>query len=83
MFNNEEFGRRLRRRRRDLDLSQEQLAKMAHMSQNIIARYESGTVTPGLDKAALLADVLGVQIDDLAGMPAPQEPAKATAGSVA
>jgi len=82
VYSNEIFGQCLRRRRRELDLSQEQLAKKAHVSQNLIVRYEKGTVTPGFDKAIALAGALEMSVGELAGLTLAQESAKATADSV-
>lgn len=82
-YSNKVFGENLRRIRRAADVTQAELAEMTGIDGSYIARLESGSNTPGFDKVCTLAAVLGCSIDELAGMPAPQDPAKATVGSVA
>ena len=60
-----DFGKRLRRIRRAADITQEQLAAATGIDAGSITRYETGAVTPGLDKAYALAEALGVTLDDL------------------
>lgn len=45
--------------------SQEQVAEKINISRQAYAKWESGSTAPGLDKAALLAEVYGVTLDDL------------------
>jgi transcriptional regulator with XRE-family HTH domain len=68
-------GRRARRRRRDLNMTQEELSKRSGLRQSTIARIESGT-TRNLETRTLiaLAEGLGVSLDALVGR-APMPPA--------
>jgi transcriptional regulator with XRE-family HTH domain len=61
-----EFGRRLRKLRADLGLSQRDLASGA-VNQSYISLLESGARVPTLDVVAHLAKVLHVPLRDLAG----------------
>lgn len=47
-------------------MTQEDIAEKVGVSRQAIAKWESGETEPSLDKCKLLADVLGVSIDDLA-----------------
>jgi transcriptional regulator with XRE-family HTH domain len=42
------FGRAIRRRRRELDLSQEELAERAELHRNYVSGIETGTRNPSL-----------------------------------
>ena len=46
--------------------TQEDLAEKVGVTRQAIAKWEAGESEPSLDKCKLLADVLGVSIDDLA-----------------
>ena len=62
----QEFGRRVRRRRMALGLIQKALADKAHMPQGHISRLEKGDyLSMNLDKLVLLADVLHTAVDYL------------------
>ena len=62
----QEFGRRVRRRRMALGLIQKALADKAHMPQGHISRLEKGDyLSMNLDKLVLLADVLHTTVDYL------------------
>ena len=55
------FGRRLRRLRRDRDLSQEALGALADLDQNYIGGIERGHPNPSLVNICRLAGALGVE----------------------
>jgi transcriptional regulator with XRE-family HTH domain len=62
------LGKRVLLRRRDLDLTQAELAEQVGMSANTIARLERGSVQDLRGNTiARLADVLGVSADYLLG----------------
>lgn len=61
------FAERLRSRRKELGLSQAQLATRIGQHQTSISRYEKVTGNPTLTRAFELAEGLGVTIDWLAG----------------
>lgn len=56
----EQFSQYLRRKRRELGLSQEDLADTAGFSTNYIAKLETGIREPGLKALKRLADALRV-----------------------
>src|SRR5260370_16414121 len=57
----------IRLRRKELGLSQAQLAKEADISLRQLARYEAGEQQPVLSAAVALADALGISLAQLAG----------------
>src|SRR5215472_15184277 len=62
----QEFGRRVRRRRMALGLIQKALAEKAQMPQGHISRLEKGEyLSMNLEKLAQLADVLHTTVDYL------------------
>lgn len=60
-----EMGRRVRRKRRELGLTQEQLAEQVGLSTSFIGFIERGEKAPSLDTMAKLADVLDMTLDYL------------------
>jgi transcriptional regulator with XRE-family HTH domain len=61
------FAENLRRRRKELGLSQEQLGTRANIQMADISRYESGSRDPRITTVARLAEALEVTIADLVG----------------
>jgi transcriptional regulator with XRE-family HTH domain len=59
------FAENLRRRRKELGLSQEQLGTRANIQMADISRYESGSRDPRITTVARLAQALEVSIADL------------------
>jgi transcriptional regulator with XRE-family HTH domain len=57
----------IRSRRRQLGLSQAELAKAAGVSVRQMARYEAGEQQPVLSAAIALAEALGISVSQLAG----------------
>jgi transcriptional regulator with XRE-family HTH domain len=57
----------IRLRRKELGLSQSELAKATGISLRQLARYEAGQQEPGLSGAIALADALGISLAQLAG----------------
>ena len=47
-------------------LTQEDIAEIAGVSRQAVAKWESGETVPDLEKCRLLANALGVSLDDLA-----------------
>jgi transcriptional regulator with XRE-family HTH domain len=56
------FGRAIRRRRRELDLSQEELAERAELHRNYVSGIETGTRNPSLKNIEKLAKALDTSI---------------------
>jgi transcriptional regulator with XRE-family HTH domain len=61
------FGKRLHDLRRKRGWSQTELAAKVETSGPIIGRYERGDMTPSIDVARKIADVMGVTLDYLTG----------------
>ena len=51
--------------RKMLNMTQEELAEKVGVSRQAVARWEAGETSPDLEKARLLAEALGVSLDDL------------------
>ncbi len=58
------FGKAIRRRRRELDLSQEELAERAGLHRNYISSIETGTRNPSLKNIEKLTQALNISISD-------------------
>ncbi|MEP0873533.1 helix-turn-helix domain-containing protein [Trichocoleus desertorum AS-A10] len=56
------FGKAVRQRRRELDMSQEQLAELAELHRTYISDVETGKVSPSLDNIEKIAKALGISI---------------------
>lgn len=48
-------------------LTQEALAEKIGVTRQAIAKWEAGETIPDLERARLIADVMGVSLDDLSG----------------
>ncbi|WP_261883516.1 helix-turn-helix domain-containing protein [Vibrio pelagius] len=59
------FGAKLRGKRKDKKVSQDQLALLADIDRSYIGRIERGEVNITLEKAYQLARVLGCDVRDL------------------
>jgi transcriptional regulator with XRE-family HTH domain len=59
------FAENLRRRRKELGLTQEELGARAEIQMADISRYESGTRDPRITTIARLAQALDVRIAEL------------------
>lgn len=68
-----DLGKRIREFRIKAGLNQEQLAEMALLNRVTIAKYETGTIEPGAQAIARIADALGITTDALFGRGDPHE----------
>ena len=59
------FGRAVRKRRRELDLSQEELAERASLHRNYISDIERGDRNPSLENIQKLAKALDIKVSAL------------------
>ena len=59
------FGRRLRKLRRNMDLTQEQLAERCGVSADFISQVERGINTPSFATIQKLAEILEVDPSEL------------------
>lgn len=61
------FGKKIALLRKDLGLSQTELAKKINTSVSVISRDERDEMTPSVDTARKLADILGSTVGYLLG----------------
>ncbi|MEP0868824.1 helix-turn-helix domain-containing protein [Trichocoleus desertorum AS-A10] len=59
------FGKAIRRRRRELDITQEKLAELAELHRTYISNLERGDANPSLDMIDRLAKALDISIAQL------------------
>jgi transcriptional regulator with XRE-family HTH domain len=59
------LGRNMRRRRKELGMSQEELGDRASLEQSYVSNVEAGTRNVSIDNIARIAGGLGVGIADL------------------
>ncbi len=69
------FKDNLRKLRKEMGLTQQELAARAGVSQQIITHYETGVRTPKLEKAVRLAKVLQVPVEEIFGEVKTRKPA--------
>ncbi|GHT09174.1 hypothetical protein FACS189432_09070 [Bacteroidia bacterium] len=62
MNDRERIGERIREIRTEKGLSQLQLAELAGLSQQNIARIELGRYSPGIDIVGKISDALGCEL---------------------
>jgi transcriptional regulator with XRE-family HTH domain len=60
-----EFGTKLRKKRKDLGISQDKLAVMADIDRSYVGRVERGEVNITLEKAFHLASILKCDVREL------------------
>jgi transcriptional regulator with XRE-family HTH domain len=63
------FGKRLRKLRRNKDLTQEQLAEVIGVSADFIGQIERGLRSPSFENLQRLSEVLGVRVEELFQFP--------------
>ena len=59
------FGKTLKERRSQLDLTQQEVAKKLYISRQTISNWENGKSYPDLDMLIKISDVYHVSIDSL------------------
>ena len=69
-----DFSKRLRKLRKDADLTQQDVADKLELSAAAIGAWENGRARPRLDKMSQLADLLGVPVTELMGESATEAP---------
>lgn len=65
------FGKRLKEIREERGLTQEELAQLLRSTKQVVSNYEIGKHAPSVVVAMEWARVLGISIDDLAGIDQP------------
>lgn len=58
----------IRKLRLDSDLTQQEVARLLHVSQNTYSRYELGILNYPVDALVTLAEFYGVSVDYLLGL---------------
>ena len=53
--------------RKERKMTQENLAKVFHISQTSVSKYETGEAVPDLETAVKMADFFGVSLDEFVG----------------
>ena len=61
------MGGRIRRLRKEKQLTQEQLAEAAEISLSFLGHIERGTRKPSVQTIVLIADALGCSVDEILG----------------
>lgn len=59
------FGEKLKKLRKDNDLTQEELAEKLFVTRTAISKWETDKALPGIDSLKLISDLFGVGIDEL------------------
>jgi len=59
------FGKAIRRRRRELDISQEKLSELSGLHRTYISSIERGERNPSLENIEKLADALNISVSAL------------------
>ena len=64
----EALGKKIRRKRREMDITQEQLAEMAGISTAFVGHIERGTRVLSVETLERICKALGVSADYLIGI---------------
>lgn len=59
---NKEIGERIKKRRRELGITQEKLAETLNVTYQQVQRYENGTNSLNLENVQIIADALSVPV---------------------
>ena len=65
MFNTKQFGVYISAKRKDIGLTQAELAEKLNLTRQSISKYETGECFPDISILIQLADIFGVTIDEL------------------
>ncbi|WP_338547964.1 helix-turn-helix transcriptional regulator [Emergencia sp. JLR.KK010] len=60
-----EIGSKIAQARKEMNLTQEQLAERMQVTRQTVSRWESQTVYPEMEKIVMLSEILGVSCDYL------------------
>ena len=63
------IGENIRKLRREKDMTQERLAELLGVTYQSVSRWENGTAYPDMELLPPLAQLFGVSVDALLGMP--------------
>ena len=59
------FSERLKNLRKERGVSQEELAKVLHITRQSISKWETGTAYPDMEKMKMLSDFYELSLDEL------------------
>ncbi|HGM3506375.1 TPA: helix-turn-helix domain-containing protein [Clostridioides difficile] len=59
------FGKNLKRLRKERNLSQEQLSEMLNVSRQAISKWESNKTYPDIENLMLLSNIFNITLDEL------------------
>jgi len=59
------FSEKLKYLRKEKGVSQEELAKVIHVTRQSVSKWETGTAYPDMEKMKILSDFYKISIDDL------------------
>jgi len=65
VFNTKQFGAYISAKRKDIGLTQAELAEKVNLTRQSISKYETGECFPDISILIQLADIFGVTIDEL------------------
>lgn len=82
-MDNVKTGKFIAECRREMGLTQQQLADMLNLSNKTISKWESGAGSPDISNLAEVAKVLGITVDELLNGERKMEQAKETANEKA
>lgn len=63
----EALGKRLKERRKELQMTQQEVAAKINKTRETYTRYENNKVMPDIETLALLADIYKTSVDYLIG----------------
>ncbi len=75
-----EIGSKIAKVRKEMNLTQEQLAERMQVTRQTVSRWESQTVYPEMEKIVSLAEILGVSCDYLLNDAIEEASAKTSVG---
>lgn len=75
-----ELGKKIAKKRKDIGLTQIELAEKLSVTRQTVSRWEAGSVMPDIDKISDIADLLGVSCDYLLKDDAVEEETAANGG---
>ena len=65
MFNTKKFGTYISAKRKDMGLTQAELAEKVNLTRQSISKYETGECFPDISILIQLAEIFGITIDEL------------------
>ena len=67
IFYSMEIGKNIKRIRKELGMTQAQLADKTDLKQYLITKYENGVINPMAEKIERIAQAMGVTVNDIYG----------------